>query len=74
MATQMELLEILASMEEPAKASDLAKVVKAGEGSVRTWLNRLKDNGYVDGSGHWKKATEAKPAGHPMLCRKAALF
>ncbi|MBW2560505.1 MAG: hypothetical protein JRE40_06575, partial [Deltaproteobacteria bacterium] len=50
MAKQKDVLAALASREEATTASVLAAEVRASEGTVRSWLSRLKQKGYVDGS------------------------
>ena len=51
MATQGDVLRALAEEEDAVKALDLVPKVKAGENTIRTWLNRLSKKGYVDGGG-----------------------
>lgn len=51
MATQGDVLRALAEKEDAVKALDLVPEVKAGENTIRTWLNRLSKKGYVDGGG-----------------------
>lgn len=64
MAKQRDVLEALASKEESVKASDLSDEIRASEGTIRTWLGRLKEKGYVDGSGKegWFITDEGKDA------------
>lgn len=51
MATQNEVLRALSTKEEAAAPASLASELRAGEATVRTYLNRLKKRGYVDGGG-----------------------
>lgn len=51
MATQGDVLRALAEEEDAVKALDLVPKVRAGENTIRTWLNRLSKKGYVDGGG-----------------------
>ncbi|GAJ19570.1 unnamed protein product, partial [marine sediment metagenome] len=49
MANQNEVLRALSTKEEAAAPASLASELRAGEATVRTYLNRLKKRGYVDG-------------------------
>ena len=51
MANQNEVLRALLTKEEAAAPATLASELKADEATVRTYLNRLKKKGYVDGGG-----------------------
>jgi len=48
---QIEVLRALSSKEEGVGPSVLAAELRTGEANVRTYLNRLKKKGYVDGAG-----------------------
>jgi len=62
MANQNEVLRVLSTKEEAAAPASLAGELKAGEATVRTYLNRLKKKGYVDGGGSAWYITDAGKA------------
>lgn len=51
MANQTEVLKALLTKEGAASPADLATELRAGEATIRTYLNRLKTKKRVDGSG-----------------------
>ena len=59
MANQNEVLRALSTKEEAASPVSLASELRAGEATVRTYLNRLKKKGYVDGGGSQWYITDA---------------
>ena len=51
MANQNEVLRALSTKEEAASPASLSGELRADEATIRTYLNRLKKKGYVDGGG-----------------------
>lgn len=51
MANQTEVLRVLLTREEAASPSSIASELRTGEGTIVTYLNRLKKKGFVDGGG-----------------------
>ncbi|MBA7663611.1 hypothetical protein ES703_71656 [subsurface metagenome] len=62
MANQTEVLRALLTKEGAASPADLAGELRAGEATIRTYLNRLKKKGRVDGGGSAWYITDAGKA------------
>ncbi|KKK53009.1 hypothetical protein LCGC14_3099090, partial [marine sediment metagenome] len=59
MANQNDVLRAMSNKEEAASPTALAGELRAGEATIRTYLNRLKKKAYVDGGGSQWYITDA---------------